>query len=105
MTSNLPFSERYRIAAEDWADKEAAASLLEETKSSVLAKRMSDLGDIPINKAERIVKSSDEWTAYIARMCADRAAANKARVHLEYIRMLFWENNSESANKRAEMRL
>lgn len=104
MDSNLPYSEQFRLAAELWADREAAASLLEESKSAMLARRMSDLGDIPINKAERIVKSSQAWTDYIAQMCADRAAANKARVQCEYLKMKFWEHNSHEASRRSEMR-
>lgn len=102
---NLPFSDQFRTAAEDWADKEAAASLLEEAKSAFLAKRMADLGDIAVNKAERDVKASPEWTFYIETMCKARQTANTAKVQMEYCRMRFNEWNNEQANKRAEMRL
>ena len=36
-----PISEEYRIVAKQWVDAEAAASLLEDTKSAVLAQKMA----------------------------------------------------------------
>ena len=105
MNSNQPMSEQFRICAKAWADAEAAASLLEESKSAVLAQRMAALGDVPINRAERDVKSSEEWGDYIKKMCDARANANLAKVKLEFIRMKFHEQNSHEATRRAEMRL
>lgn len=103
--SNQPIAEQFRIAAEDWSDKEAAASILEESKSAILARRMTALGDVPVNRAERDVKASPEWQKYIDEMCLARAAANKAKVQLEYLRMLYWQYNGSEATKRAEMRM
>lgn len=103
--SNQPLSEQFRIAAETWADKEAAASILEESKSAVLARRMAALGDVPINRAERDVKASDDWKKYIEEMCKARAEANLAKVQLEYMRMKYWENTGFEATRRAEMRM
>lgn len=103
--SNLPFSEQFRLCAKDWCEKESAASLLEETKSAVLAQKMATYGDVAVNKAERDVKSSPEWMDYIERMVTARSAANLAKVKLEFIRMKHWENQGAEASKRAEMRL
>lgn len=103
--SNLPISEQFRLAAKDWVDKDSAASMLEETKSAVLAQRMAALGDIAVNRAEQIVKSSKEWHDWVAGMVKARTAANLAKVKLEYIRMKYGEYQSENATKRAEMRL
>ena len=105
MDSNLPLSEQFRIAAEHWADKEAAASLLEESKSAVLARRMAALGDVPVSHAERDVKSSAEWKQYIDAMCEARAEANKAKVGLEYIRVKFQEWQSGAADERLRARI
>lgn len=102
---NRPISEQYRIAAKAWVELDAAASLLEETKSAVLAQRMRALGDIPVNRAEQIVKSSEEWMDFIVKMVKAREAANLAKVRLEYVRMKFNEWVSGDANMRAEMRL
>ena len=53
-----PISEQFRIVAKAWADLDAAANLLEETKSAVLAQKMLALGDMPVSKAERSERAS-----------------------------------------------
>ena len=98
-------SEQFRIAAKDFCDKEAAANLLEQTKSSVLAQMMAKLGDMPVNRAEQIVKASGDWQEFIGGMIEARKVANVAKLKLEYIRMLFSERQSAEANARAEKRL
>lgn len=103
--ANIPLSEQYRIAAKAWVELDSAASLLEETKSAVLAQRMNALGDIPVSHAERIVKGSPEWADFIDRMVRARTEANLAKVKLEWLRMRHSEWMSADATKRAEMRL
>jgi hypothetical protein len=105
MTDNLPLYEQYRIAAMDWCDKEAAASLLEDLKSATLAQKMTELGDMPVSRAEMQVKASAEWSDYIGRIIAARHEANVAKVQLEYLRMKFQEWQSQEANQRIEARL
>lgn len=103
---NRPFSDRYRDAADDWCDKDAAARMLEECKTAFLEKRKNDLDpDLPDSHRERIVKASEEWRDYIVKMVRARTAANKAKINLEYVEMKGWENRSQEATKRAEMRL
>jgi hypothetical protein len=103
--ANVPLSEQYRVHAKAWVELDSAASLLEETKSAVLAQRMNALGDIPVSHAERIVKGSEEWSDFIKRMVDARTAANLAKVKLEWVRMRHSEWISTDATKRAEMRL
>jgi hypothetical protein len=103
--SNLPISEQYRIVAKQWVDAEAAASLMEDTKSAVLSQRMAALGDMPVSKAEMNVKASQEWRDFIEQMVAARKQANRLKVQLEYLRMRSGEWASSEATKRAEMRL
>lgn len=105
MTDNLPLSEQFRIIAKKWVDADSAASLLEETKSATLAKMMSDCGDMPVSRAEMMVKSSQEWTEYVRSMVEARNKASLLKVQLEYIRMKFHEWQSHEATKRAEMKL
>jgi hypothetical protein len=104
-TNEEHWPERFRIASEDWVDKESAASLLEETKSAVLSQRMIAYGDIPVSHAERQVKASEEWLDYVTKMVKAREAANRARVNIEYIKMRYWEESGQNATRRAEMRL
>lgn len=105
MDDNLPLSEQFRIIAKRWVDADSAASLMEESKSAVLSKRMADLGDMPVSKAEMTVKASDDWHTYIKEMVAAREKAARLKVQLEFIRMRFSEWQSHEATKRAEMKL
>lgn len=100
-----PLSEQFRVIAKQWADAEAAAQLLEDTKSAVLAQKIAEQGDMPHNKAENNVKASEDWRDHIARIVEARKEANLKKLHLEYIRMRFSEAQSMDANARAERRL
>lgn len=105
MEENRPLSEIYLEAAEDWTDKEAAASLLEETKSAVMAQRQAVLGDIPVNRAEQTVKASPDWHEYLGKIVEARRIANLAKVKLEYFRMKHMEWTNHEANNRVGSRL
>lgn len=102
---NRPYSEIYRMAGEDWADKEAAAQLLEDSKSAVMAQWQTELGDIPVNRAEQIVKASARWRDYIQDTVDSRRAANKAKVYLESVKMRAMELHAAEANQRTEMKI
>lgn len=105
MSDNLPWSEQYRIVAKQWVDADAAANLLEETKSAVLARLMARQGDMPVSRAEMNVKSGKEWNDFIEGMIEARKQATFLKVKVEYIRMKFHEQNSSEATRRAEMKL
>lgn len=102
---NQPLSEQFRIVAKQWVDADAAANILEETKSATLSEWMSKLGDIPVSRAEMEVKASGKWRSFIQSMVEARQRANRLKVQLEYIRMKSMEWQSAEASKRAEMRL
>tara|TARA_R110000868_G_scaffold220442_1_gene471670 strand:- start:1682 stop:1999 length:318 start_codon:yes stop_codon:yes gene_type:complete len=105
MDQNQPLSEQFRVVAKKWVDADSAASMLEETKSAVLSKWMSEMGDMPVSKAEMAIKASDKWVEYIRSMVQARQEATLLKVQLEYIRMRFHEWQSHAANRRAEMKL
>lgn len=105
MDDNRPISEQFRLVAKDYVDKDSAASMLEEMKSAVLSQKMAALGDMPVSRAESTVKASPEWADYIRRMVEARTAANLSKVKMEWLRLKFSEWQSESANRRAEMKL
>lgn len=102
---NRPWSEVYLEAAEDWTDKEAAATLLEDTKSAIMAQKQAALGDLPVNRAEQIVKASADWYRHLEKIVEARKMANLAKVKLEYIRMKHSEHMNTEANHRAGSRL
>lgn len=103
--SNVSWADRYREMGEDWADKEAAAQLLEDTKSAVMAQWQTELGDLPVNRAEQTVKASARWRSYIQDTVDARKAANLAKVRLEATRMKAMEYQAKEANNRTEMRI
>lgn len=105
MDSNLPWSEQYRIVSKQWVDADAAATILEDTKSAVMAERVLAMGEMAINKAEALVKASPEWRRHVEAIVNARRAANKLKVQLEYLRMKFSEWQSHEATKRTEARL
>jgi len=105
MDPNLPLSEQFRLVAKRWVEADSAATLLEESKSAILAKLMADQGDMPVSRAEMNVKASEQWQDYIKDMVEAREKASLLKVQLEYIRMKFSEWQSYEATKRAEMKL
>lgn len=102
---NQPLSEQYRLAAKEWVEADAAANILEETKSAVLSQMMVKLGDLPVSKAEMQVKASPDWSEHISKMVKARESSNLLKVKVEWLRMRFNEWQSAEANKRAEMKL
>lgn len=107
--SNQRIEQQWYEAAMAHADAEAAAQLLEETKSSVLAEHVANLiRDEPkmsIAKAETTVKASPEWRQFVEGMVRARKAANKARVTRDYLKMQFSVWIAEDANHRAGARM
>jgi hypothetical protein len=100
-----PLSEQFRIVAKQWVDADSAANLLEETKSAYLARLMAGQGDMPVSRAEMNVKASENWMEHITKMVSARERASLLKVQLEYLRMRFNEWQSDTATRRAEMRL
>jgi hypothetical protein len=107
--SNQSTSEQYRIVAKQWVDADAAAALLEDTKSAMLSTKIRQLIEsepgIALNRAEAEVKASAEWREWIESMIEARKKANLLKVQLEYLRMRHSEWQSAEATKRAEMKL
>ena len=102
---NRPPSQIFREAAEDGADKEAAAQRLEDSKSAIMAQWQAELGDMPVNKAEQTVKSSLRWMDLLEKIVAARKAANLAKINMEVRRMEFNEWSNREANQRQELRM
>ncbi len=97
-----PISELYRLAALKWVDLDAAARMYEESRSAVLAQRVTALAPMPVSRAEAAVKASQEWEDYTQRMVEARTKANEAKVEVEFYKMRHMENVSVEANARLE---
>lgn len=103
-----PLSERYRLLAEQWCDANSAAELLQELKTTTLEEMKTrvilERGDMPDNRAERLVKSSPEWREYITKMCHAKSEANRLRIQMKELEMRHSESIMRDANARAERR-
>ncbi len=98
--SNEQLSEQLYKAGVDWADKNAAANLLEETKSATLSQMMSQFSELPVSRAEMNVKASGEWMQFINKMVSARHKSDLAKVRLEFLRAKLQEWQSAEANHR-----
>lgn len=103
--NDVELSERYRLAALEWAELDSAARMLEEGKTTYLAQQKALLGDIPDSHAEKQVKAGEPWSNYIKTMVRAKTAANKARVEVDYLKMKFQEWISADANARVERKM
>lgn len=102
---NRPLSEIYKAAGDEWVDLDAAARLREETKSLRFAQKVMELGDMPVNRAEHIIKATQEWMDDVTMDVKMRTAANKAKVYMKSVEMRFGEWQSDEANHRIEAKL
>jgi hypothetical protein len=90
-------------AGEAWADAQAAADLLEETKKSILAKLMNESTAASIAAKEMYALADPNYTAHIEGMVRARKAANKARVRYDSAKVLAELRRSQESTRRAEM--
>lgn len=92
-------------AGEDWADKQAAADLLEETRKSVLAKLMIEADSTTQAGREMHALAEPKYREFVEGMVSARKAANKARVRYDSAKVLAELRRSEESTRRAEMNL
>ena len=101
----MNWSEKYRLAGKSWVELNAAASLLEETKSANLSQMMLSNHADSVSKAEMLAKASPRWTEYIEAMVEARRKANLARVEMKWAEMKAQEQSSQEATARVERRI
>lgn len=92
-------------AGEEWSDLDAAASLLEETRKSVLAKLMNECQAASIGAKEMFALADEEYRKHVATMITARKVANRARVRYDSAKVLAELRRSEESTRRAELQL
>lgn len=100
-----PISQQWYEAAAAWTDLESAASILEDTRSAVFSQWCYEQRDMPVSKAEMLVRASGRWETHVKSIVAARTAANKAKIKMEYFKLRFHENQSTEANHRLETKM
>lgn len=100
-----PLTDRLIEAGEAWADLNAAAEMLEETKGTLLAKLLAERFDMPAWKAEAMAKSHPSYHAHLAAMVKARQDANRARVRYDSGKAYVELARSAESTRRAEMQM
>lgn len=90
---------------EKWAQEEAAADLLERTRSILLAKITKEHLDLPAWKAEAMALADPRYEEHIAAQVKARHAADVAKVRYEGARSMGEFIRSAESTRRAEMQL
>lgn len=90
-----------------WADLDAAACALEETKGSVLGQIVSaHIGaGKPVGASEHLGRSSAMYQQHVQRMVEARRLANRAKVNYEAGRTFVELARTMESTRRAEMTL
>lgn len=105
--------EPYKLAhqmcshGEEWADKNAAAQVLEELRHSVRSqislRFLPDVG--AVSKAEMMAEATQEYIDHIKSMVEARKAANRARVQYDADKAFIDLVRSQESSRRAEMQI
>lgn len=99
--------EIYRMIVkdgEDWADKDAAANLFEETTKTVLAELMNGRYENSQAAKESAARVDEKFKTHIESMVEARRLANRAKVKYDGARLLCDLRRTEESTKRAAMR-
>lgn len=91
-------------SGDDWADKDAAANLLEETKKSVLAGIAQDHPG-SVAAAEQKALASQTYQEHVEAMVEARRQANKAKVRYMALQTLAELRRTQESTRRAEAKL
>ena len=88
-----------------WADADAAASMYEESKKSVLADLMNETNGGTNVERERHALASRVFKEHVEKMVAARKEANRAKVRYDALRVLAEMRRTEESTRRAEASL
>lgn len=92
-------------AGDEWSDKDAAANLLEETKSSVFAHLFNEQDQkLPVSAREHLAKDDPAYRLHITKMVEARRVSNRAKVKFDSVKLLADLRRSEMATNRAMLR-
>ena len=97
--------ERLQEVGEEWADRDAAANLLEETKGSLLAELMNTASGASETERKRIAQADPAYKLHITNMVTARKEANRAKVTYDTGKMWADLKRSSESTRRAEINL
>ena len=92
-------------AGNDWADKQAAFNVLEDTKNAVLAKLMLNSSGSSVAAREIEAKASSEYSEHVKATQQAFKESLKAKVKYESMKTWIELKRTEAANERAILKL
>ncbi len=99
------FAQSIVTRGEMWADCQAAADLLEETKGTLLAKLLKENFEHPAWKADALAKADQRYEEHIKAMVDARRLATLAKVRYDGAKAMGEFARSAESTRRAEMNL
>lgn len=96
--------ERLVTLGTEWAEENAAAELLEETKKTLIAELMNECNEKSSNAKETYALRQRRYLDHIEGMVAARKAANKSKVRYDSAKVWAELKRTEAANERAANR-
>ena len=101
----VALAKRLIETGEAYADADHAASLLEETKGTLLAKLVKEHIEQPAWKADALAKADARYEEHVTAMVNARREATKCRVRYDAGRAFIDLARSAESTRRAEMGL
>lgn len=95
--------ERLRLAGEEWADADAAANALEETKKPVLSELLLQADGGTVAEREARANANPAYKLHLTNMVNARKEANRAKVKYETGKIWAELVRTKESTKRAEM--
>lgn len=109
LSSYHPDVLRQRLVdlGEDWADKDAAASLLEETRKTLLAQLAAGVRASVKSQAEaeNYALAHYDYNGHVEAMVEARRVANRAKVNYDAAKVWVEMARTAEATRRTEMRM
>lgn len=108
MSINLDADKLYHKltqAGNEWAEKQAAFNVLEDTKNAVLSRLMLGSSAPSVAAREIEAKASAEYTDHVQKTQEAMKAALKAKVNYEAIKIWIDLKRTEAANERVLAKL
>lgn len=95
--------ERLVKGGEEWADAQAAAELLEESKKTLVSQLGADSGLSSATAREAYAYAHDDYIDHVQRMVEARKHANKCKVRYDSAKIWAELLRTKNANERAAM--
>lgn len=107
MIDHDKITQRLVQAGEAWAEAEAAAQLLEETRKPLKGNIMAELlaAGKAITAAESLAYADTRYADHVKQMVQARHAANKAKVRYDSGKIFTELLRTKEATRRSEMQL